>query len=201
MPLAGESYKTLSSATSVTSELHESASNRSLAMDEMAKGMSGGEHSKLETSTATCMDDSVGGDFDDSALDRISPFVMPSGEQSMLDKVQYFASWPILLALYLTVPSSRRAKWRSFYMLTFVMSLVWLSIFSYVMVWMITIIGYTFLIPDTIMGITFIAFGASVPDALSSVIVAKKGHGNMAVSNAIGRYTLTQTGFQSYERS
>ena len=49
------------------------------------------------------------------------------------------------------------------------MSLVWLSLFSYIMVWMITIIGYTFLIPDTIMGITLIAFGASVPDALSKI--------------------------------
>jgi Ca2+/Na+ antiporter len=66
------------------------------------------------------------------------------------------------------------------------MSLVWLSIFSYIMVWMITVIGFTFRIPDTVMGITLIAFGASVPDALSSLLVAKSGLGDMAVSNAIG---------------
>lgn len=36
------------------------------------------------------------------------------------------------------------------------------------------------------MGLTFIAFGASIPDAMSSLIVAKHGHGDMAVSNAIG---------------
>ncbi len=51
---------------------------------------------------------------------------------------------------------------------------------------MITVIGYTFRIPDTIMGLTFIALGASIPDCYSSLIVAKQGHGNMAISNAIG---------------
>ena len=54
------------------------------------------------------------------------------------------------------------------------------------MVWMITIIGFTFGIPDTVMGLTFIAAGVSVPDALSGIAVVKEGHGDMAVSNAIG---------------
>ena len=47
-------------------------------------------------------------------------------------------------------------------------------------------IGFTFGIPDTVMGLTFIAAGVSVPDALSGVAVVKEGHGDMAVSNAIG---------------
>ena len=54
------------------------------------------------------------------------------------------------------------------------------------MVWMITIIGFTFGIPDTVMGLTFIAAGVSVPDALSGIAVVKEGLGDMAVSNAIG---------------
>merc|ERR1711924_170956 len=36
------------------------------------------------------------------------------------------------------------------------------------------------------MGITFLAMGTSVPDALGSIAVAKEGEGDMAVSNAIG---------------
>lgn len=36
------------------------------------------------------------------------------------------------------------------------------------------------------MGLTFIAAGVSVPDALSGIAVVKEGHGDMAVSNAIG---------------
>ena len=47
-------------------------------------------------------------------------------------------------------------------------------------------IGFTFGIPDTVMGLTFIAAGVSVPDALSGIAVVREGHGDMAVSNAIG---------------
>ena len=36
------------------------------------------------------------------------------------------------------------------------------------------------------MGITFLAAGTSVPDLLSSVVVAKQGKGDMAVSSSIG---------------
>ncbi len=43
------------------------------------------------------------------------------------------------------------------------------------MVWMVTIIGFTFGIPDSVMGITFLAAGSSVPDALSSVLVVRQG--------------------------
>ena len=37
-----------------------------------------------------------------------------------------------------------------------------------------------------VMGLVIVAVGTSVPDALSSVIVARDGYGDMAVSNAIG---------------
>jgi Ca2+/Na+ antiporter len=36
------------------------------------------------------------------------------------------------------------------------------------------------------MGLIIIAVGTSIPDALSSVLVARDGYGDMAVSNAIG---------------
>jgi len=39
---------------------------------------------------------------------------------------------------------------------------------------------------ETLMGLTFVAAGTSVPDLLSSVIVAKQGKGDMAVSSSIG---------------
>jgi len=37
-----------------------------------------------------------------------------------------------------------------------------------------------------IMGVVFLAAGTSVPDAISSVVVAREGMGGMAVANAIG---------------
>ncbi len=71
-------------------------------------------------------------------------------------------------------------------MATFLLAIAWISLYSYMMVWMITVIGFTLGIPDTVMGLTFIAAGVSVPDALSGIAVVKEGHGDMAVSNAIG---------------
>lgn len=59
------------------------------------------------------------------------------------------------------------------FLLTFLASITWTAIFSYVMVWMVTLIGFTLGIPDSIMGITFLAAGTSVPDAYASLHVAK----------------------------
>ena len=58
--------------------------------------------------------------------------------------------------------------------------------FSYIMVWMADVIGQVAKIPIEIMGLTFLAAGTSVPDLITSVIVAKKGLGDMAVSSSIG---------------
>ena len=54
------------------------------------------------------------------------------------------------------------------------------------MVWMANAIGITLRIPDEVMGVTILAMGTSIPDALSSIAVAKRGHGDMAVSSSIG---------------
>ena len=51
---------------------------------------------------------------------------------------------------------------------------------------MVEIIGFTLGIDDVIMGLTFLAAGTSVPDGISSLIVARQGDGDMAVSNTIG---------------
>lgn len=39
-------------------------------------------------------------------------------------------------------------------------------------------------------GTTIVALGGQIPDALQSVAVARKGHGSMAVANAIGSQNL-----------
>ena len=86
----------------------------------------------------------------------------------------------------LDISDCRKEAWAKSFVLTFLMAIVWISAFSYMMVWMITVIGFTLAIPDTVMGLTFIAAGVSVPDALSGIAVVREGHGDMAVSNAIG---------------
>ena len=54
------------------------------------------------------------------------------------------------------------------------------------MVWFAVTIGWFFSIPAVVMGLTVLAAGTSVPDLLSSVIVARQGKGDMAVSSSIG---------------
>lgn len=98
----------------------------------------------------------------------------------------WLVSLPLTAVMFVTVPDCRQDSKRKWFLVTFFMSLVWLSAFSFLMVWMITIIGYTVNIPDSVMSLTFVAFGVSLPDVVASVLVIKDGLGDMAVSNAVG---------------
>ncbi|CAH6849446.1 Slc24a4 [Phodopus roborovskii] len=102
------------------------------------------------------------------------------------DKVKWVFTWPLIFLLCVTIPNCSKPRWEKLFMVTFVTATLWIAVFSYLMVWLVTIIGYTLGIPDVIMGITFLAAGTSVPDCMASLIVARQGLGDMAVSNTIG---------------
>ncbi|XP_011141643.1 probable sodium/potassium/calcium exchanger CG1090 isoform X1 [Harpegnathos saltator] len=116
---------------------------------------------------------------------EVSPLVMPT-DGNKWTLFTWGLVFPIHFMCRATMPDCRQEKWRSWYPFTFCISMIWISFYSYIMVWMITIIGSTLGIPDTVMGLTFVAAGVSVPDALSSLAVIKEGLGDMAVSNAVG---------------
>jgi len=101
-------------------------------------------------------------------------------------KLRWAMMIPVVFPLWLTLFDVRRQKYSRFYYLTFLGSIAWLAFFSVLMVWWTTIVGWCWGIPSTVMGITFIAAGTSVPDLITSVIVARQGHGDMAVSSSIG---------------
>ena len=65
-------------------------------------------------------------------------------------------------------------KWDNLFPFAFVFAIVWVGIFSNFMVDWATTIGCVLDIPDEVMGLTFLAAGTSVPDLLTSVIVAKQ---------------------------
>ena len=119
-------------------------------------------------------------DFDSNGP---SPLTVPSGGMAV---VRWLLALPLSCLLYATIPDCRTERWKRWYFLTFIMSVVWIAAFSYVLVWMVCIIGFTLEIPDVIMGLTFLAAGSSVPDGISSLLVARQGDGDMAVSNTIG---------------
>ncbi|PSN51998.1 hypothetical protein C0J52_06132 [Blattella germanica] len=105
-------------------------------------------------------------------------------------KIWWLFTGPIDVILAITIPDCKREFWKRFYLLTFLMCILWIGFTSYVVAWMITTIGDTFQIPDSVMGLTFLAAGMSVPEAVSSVIVTNQGHGSMGISNSIGSNTF-----------
>lgn len=51
-------------------------------------------------------------------------------------------------------------------------------------VWMVTIIAYTLGVPDSVAGITLLAAGTSIPEVISSVIVARNGKSSQSLVTA-----------------
>ncbi|XP_028900222.2 sodium/potassium/calcium exchanger 4-like [Zeugodacus cucurbitae] len=100
----------------------------------------------------------------------------------------FLLRWPITFLLYITVPDSRRHPQAKY--LTFVAAIMWIALISYVVAYAITVIGDTLNIPDSVMGLTILSAGMSVPEAVSSIIVTKQGLGAMGISNAIGSNTF-----------
>ncbi|KAM3927216.1 sodium/potassium/calcium exchanger 1 isoform 2-T2 [Leptodactylus fuscus] len=101
-------------------------------------------------------------------------------------QITYLFLLPIVFPLWLTVPDVRSPKSRKFFVLTFLGSIMWIAIFSYLMVWWAHQVGETIGISEEIMGLTILAAGTSIPDLITSVIVARKGLGDMAVSSSVG---------------
>uniref|UniRef100_A0A8C6W4S3 Sodium/potassium/calcium exchanger 1 n=1 Tax=Nannospalax galili TaxID=1026970 RepID=A0A8C6W4S3_NANGA len=66
----------------------------------------------------------------------------------------------------------------SFFVITFLGSIIWIAMFSYLMVWWAHQVGETIGISEEIMGLTILAAGTSIPDLITSVIVAQKGLGD-----------------------
>jgi len=102
------------------------------------------------------------------------------------ERITYIAFLPIIIPLWLTLPDTRKESAKKFFPITFLGSILWIAAFSYLMVWWATVTGNTVGIPPEVMGLTFLAAGTSIPDLITSVIVARKGFGDMAVSSSVG---------------
>jgi len=106
--------------------------------------------------------------------------------EKIIPRIWFVVTAPLMLALYYTLPDVQKSSKKHLWPLTFIGSMLWLGFFSYLMVWWATRVGQGWSMNETLMGLTFVAAGTSVPDLLSSVIVAKQGKGDMAVSSSIG---------------
>merc|ERR1711991_1064962 len=100
-------------------------------------------------------------------------------------KMSFFLTLPLSLVCCL-IPDCRPPGNEGYAPATLLCSIAMIAVYSIGMVELAEIFGHTAGIPDVVMGLTILAAGTSVPDLLSSVIVAKQGEGDMAVSSSIG---------------
>ena len=128
-------------------------------------------------------DDTYTAELEQFEKKQQSPLNVPDG---CVNKMIWLLGFPVMLLFYITIPPCCKKKWSEWYLVTFSMSVLWMGGLSYILVWMVCVIGYTFDIPDCIMGMTFLAAGSSIPDVMASVIVVRQGSADMAISNAIG---------------
>ncbi|XP_068606886.1 sodium/potassium/calcium exchanger 2-like [Brachionichthys hirsutus] len=128
----------------------------------------------------------VGGDEgDEEEEDEDQPLSL-AWPNTLRKQMTYLFILPIVLPLWFTLPDVRRESSERFFPVTFIGSISWIAIFSYLMVWLAHQVGETFWVTEEIMGLTILAAGTSIPDLITSVIVARKGLGDMAVSSSVG---------------
>jgi hypothetical protein len=65
-------------------------------------------------------------------------------------QVSYLLLFPIMIALYMTLPDTRTPRGKRFFVWGFVGSILWIAIFSYFMVWWADRTGETFSIPPEV---------------------------------------------------
>ncbi|NXS17154.1 NCKX1 protein, partial [Mystacornis crossleyi] len=123
--------------------------------------------------------DSTEGDENDEPLSLEWP-------ESRKKQAIYLFLFPIVFPLWSTLPDVRNPESKKFFVITFFGSILWIAAFSYLMVWWAHQVGETVGISEEIMGLTVLAAGTSIPDLITSVIVARKGLGDMAVSSSVG---------------
>jgi len=148
-------------------------------------------------------------DEEEEEEELLCPWQRPTGA-GFLGTIWWAVFFPVNLLFFLTIPDMRRSTFgkgngenegsgkcltgtsffRHLYPLSFVMCMAWIGAISYVVTWMITIIGFTLGVPDSVMGLSFLAVGTSIPEVFSSLIVSRQGKGSMAVSNSIGSNTF-----------
>lgn len=134
------------------------------------------ESASMSDETKEGEEGEAGGATDDEEGDLMTK---PEGGKDLLI---WYLSLPVYAPLHYTIPQPSD----KFFIVTFILSLVWIAVFSFVLVFLVEVLGEVCHIPSIIMGFTLLAAGTSIPDAVSSVAVARMGEGDMAVSSSIG---------------
>ena len=105
---------------------------------------------------------------EDDDDEPFNPFEVP---ESMAGKFFWFWGLPLAIAFWLTIPDCRRPMFEKWWFFTFLNCIIWIGLLASIMVWMVERFGIMYNVPASIMGLTLLAAGTSIPDCLSSVAV------------------------------
>mmetsp|Transcript_13701 Transcript_13701/g.26517 ORF Transcript_13701/g.26517 Transcript_13701/m.26517 type:complete len:585 (-) Transcript_13701:43-1797(-) len=128
----------------------------------------------------TDIDEFVGVDEEEGFPGR--PWDMP---ESFGGKLYRIIAFPYYLIFWLMMPVS--FPWRiTRSVVLFLGCIFFITLLTFAMVYTATFGSCLINVDPFIIAYILLAIGTSVPDALASFIVARDGHGDMAVSNALG---------------
>lgn len=119
-------------------------------------------------------------------IEGVWDFLRPPKSSTVRDWIWYILVVPLVFVMTLTIPDVTRPGMGKWCYVAFLFSICWIAGFAYLMVDWAEIVGYTVGIPSVVMGYTVLAAGTSIPDLLTSIIVARRGRGDMALSSSVG---------------
>jgi len=149
--------------------------------EDLAEGKLADKIPGKDDSKGASMED-VEDEDDDEEDDEPDDFMeRPEGTVSL---IIWALCLPVYIPLYYTLPWPRKGQ--KLYMVSFGLSLLWIGSFAFLLVWWTEIVASIIGVPTIISGLTFLAAATSIPDAVSSMAVARKGQADMAVSSSVG---------------
>ncbi|KAM6060479.1 sodium/potassium/calcium exchanger 1 [Theristicus caerulescens] len=178
-----EEEKKAPSAVQVTPASDSEPSKDKQKTDAPQDGQPSSDSDTSEDSSSGSEEDSDDDSTDDDENDEPLSLEWPETRKK---QAIYLFLFPIVFPLWSTMPDVRNPDSKKFFVFTFFGSIIWIAVFSYLMVWWAHQVGETIGISEEIMGLTILAAGTSIPDLITSVIVARKGLGDMAVSSSVG---------------
>lgn len=69
-------------------------------------------------------------------LNQFFPLFLPA--EGKMNKIKWILTWPLIFVLFCTIPNCSKPRWESWFMFTFILSTLWIALFSYFMVWMVS---------------------------------------------------------------
>ena len=115
-------------------------------------------------------------------VNRLAP---PDG---LWPRVYYFLLLPFELMFWITIPNVKKRP--GLWPIAFLNSIAWIGVMNLLIVWWAHTVAIAWTIPESVIGITVVAVGTSIPDIVTNIAVTKEGHANMALSGSLGSNIL-----------